>query len=225
MVKFTDRLKDGLYQGFGIGLGLLIIFVLVIGVYAFVEPTKGPSNNYVVDWLSPLNIMRNDTNQKVTAIQKTTTGLTLNSGMYDNRIPEGSYPYAYTEICFKGGNILNDQHSGGQSTAGGNCLPGDVGFIIEQNDRSEFRVWTIAKENCLRDGMRLPEPFEYQVAAFNSSDFGITYGRKEWISNSVFPDSFGNLVSGVTFKGYSGWDTVENQSGDSISSAYYRCAK
>ena len=226
MNKFIEKVKDGI----GFGLGLFLIFTFIMGVYAFVEPTAGPSNNYVFDWSSPLNAMHNDTNIKVSEVQSTTTGLSANTGMYDNRIPEGSFSNAYTEICFKGGATQNDQHTAGESTAGGNCLPGDVGYVIEQQERTtEF--WEQAKKTCLEDGMRLPEPFEWKVSCVDSATFGLSSmtGNWEWTSNFALPmyNSNGGIASGIIGESSCStatWTWVGRGDGAQVSHNY-RCVK
>jgi len=42
--KFIEKIKDGV----GLSIGIIITFALLIGVYAFVEPTSGPSVNNVM---------------------------------------------------------------------------------------------------------------------------------------------------------------------------------
>lgn len=223
-------LRKGIEQGlgfFGIGLAL---FTLIIGVYAFVEPTNGPANNYVFDWSSPLNSMHNDTNQKVTAVQTTASGLSSNTGMYDNRIPDESFAAAYTEVCFKSGATQNDQHAGGESTAGGNCLPGDVGYIIEQNERTAEH-WEDAKATCLENSMRLPESFEFKYSCDSAGTFGLSSmtGNWEWSSNFALPMydtnyGVGAAILGNSGCGYAGWGWVGRADGSQPSYAF-RCAK
>lgn len=231
MGKFIERLKDGLSQGLGLGLGLFTIFGLIIGIYAFVEPTNGPANNYVFDWSSPLNSMHNDTNQKVTEVQTTTTGLSANTGMYDNRIPDESFAAAYTEVCFKGGATQNDRHAQGGTTAGGNCLPGDVGYVIEQRERAS-NYWEQAKKTCLENDMRLPEPFEWKVSCKNSATFGLLSmtGINEWVSNFALPmyhSGYRGIVSAIM--GESGCGDAEGgwvgRNDGSHYSYPFRCAK
>ncbi len=143
--------------------------------------------------------MHNDTNDKVSTIDTnvdtintkidtigSSSGLSANIGQYDNRIPDDSFTTAYTEICFKNATAYNDQHSGGGSTSGGNCDPGDVGFVIEANQRSST-YWSDAKSVCLSIGMRLPEVYELQISCsarvlFGLNDFLTDY---EWASNTV----------------------------------------
>lgn len=97
------------------------------------------------------------------AISEGTNTSNVTSGMYNNRIILSTYPAAYTEICFKNGSVYNDQHTAGQSTSGGNCLPGDIGFVIEQNLRTAQK-WEYAKVTCTSNNMRLPEVFEWKYA-------------------------------------------------------------
>ncbi len=48
MIKFLNKIKDGLNQGIGFGLGFVLVFVLIFGIYAFVEPSSTPEINYVI---------------------------------------------------------------------------------------------------------------------------------------------------------------------------------
>lgn len=55
------------------------------------------------------------------------SSMSANAGLYSNQIFSGTLAVAYTEVCFKGGTRTQDYHStGGQSTVGGNCSPGDT---------------------------------------------------------------------------------------------------
>jgi hypothetical protein len=47
-------------DGFLFSLGIFVFFSLIVGIYAFVEPTVSPNeNNYTLDSNSPINIMYN----------------------------------------------------------------------------------------------------------------------------------------------------------------------
>ena len=236
-IKDMDFFKD-VKKGFGIMLGMSLFLGILFGVYAFVQPTSGPNNNYVLDWASPLNKMHNDTNQKVTNIQSTVGSISTNDGQYDNRIADRTFPYAYTEICFKGGAVYHDEHSGGESTVGGNCSPGDVGFVIEQNEEERINstgakgpdYWEQAKAACLKDKMRLPEPFEFKYACVNAGTFGLNSmtGDWEWASNFALPVYDSNYGVGAVIMGYSGcgcayWGWVGSHDGGQHSLAF-RCA-
>lgn len=117
-------------------------------------------------------------------------GITANAGLYSNTIPDFSPPLAYTEVCIRAGDVMFDIHAGGESTAGGNCLPGDTGWIIERFERDAGALvsWSTARLECLKSGMRLPEPFEWQVACGNSAEFAVSDLEDgwEWTGNSVF---------------------------------------
>ena len=126
------------------------------------------------------------------------SSVTTNIGGYDNRIALITPQNNYTEICYKNGNRLNDQHQGGESTEGGNCLPGDIGFIIEQNERTA-NYWEQAKDTCLRQNMRLLEPFEYKLACVDASEFNLNdmTGNWEWASNFALPMTINSDYYGV----------------------------
>ncbi len=219
-----SNLRKGLEQGIGFfGVGLLLL-ALIIGIYAFVEPTSGPNIN---------NVM--------TSFTQSQSSLTANNGQYDNRIPEGTYPYDYTEICFKNHAVYYDKDIGGSSTSGGNCSPGDIGFIIEQNENERINstgakgpdYWEEAKVACLKDGMRLPEPFEFKYACVNDAKLGLGLNSMtsnwEWASNFVLPIYYGYGGLGVAVMGdgscsNSSWDWISRADGIQLSDSF-RCAK
>lgn len=127
-----------------------------------------------------------------------TPGATANAGLYSNTIADFSPPNAFTEVCVKGGGVLFDIRAAGEPTAGGNCVPGDTGWIIERSERNDAGgvPWVEARMDCLRDGMRLPEPFEWQFSCFNDSDFAMIDMKSgsEWGSNSVTLTSASSFV-------------------------------
>jgi len=111
--------------------------------------------------------------------------LTANEGAYSNKIPDMTPPTAYSEVCFKNGTTQYDNHDGSSTTEGGNCLPGDTGFIIEKNQR-DAQHWPDARAACTQIGMRLPEPFEYIYACDHlNNNFSHPSDKREWISNST----------------------------------------
>ncbi|MEM8995609.1 MAG: hypothetical protein AAGF23_12560 [Acidobacteriota bacterium] len=117
---------------------------------------------------------------------------TANQGLYSNRITAFAPPYAYTEVCFGDSGFRFDVHSIGESTDGGNCLPGDTGFVIERAERDDGALvtWLAAKSACLAHGMRLLEPFEWQFACDNAAVLELermTFNQWEWVSNSSVP--------------------------------------
>lgn len=126
-----------------------------------------------------------------TSAAETRTGVTANSGMYANVIADFAPPNAYSEACFKTGALAFDIHAVGEPTAGGNCVPGDTGWVIERFERAGTQSWTAARAACLLDGMRLPEPFEWQLACDNEALFALDSMTDdyEWASNSAQPDT------------------------------------
>lgn len=127
---------------------------------------------------------------------------TSNLGMYNNRILELTPPNAYTEICIKGGDLAFDIHAASEPTSGGNCVPGDIGWVIERFEREAGgqATWYNARLECLKDDMRLPEPFEWRIACDNSSLFAISDMEDiwEWASNSVEGDISGAGAATIT---------------------------
>lgn len=117
---------------------------------------------------------------------------------YFNQIPSTSFipPYAYTEVCFKSGSVQHDIHTVSESTAGGNCLPGDIGFIAEKAQRSGRRSWAGSVAHCVANGMRLGTEFEFAYVAENYSTLSITMpatwdgstgtNRYEWMGGEFF---------------------------------------
>lgn len=159
--------------------------------------------------------------------------LTANAGLYENRIPDILPPFPYSEICFKNTIALTDVHELSEPTAGGNCAPGDIGWIIERETRGNAH-WATAKGTCLRDGMRLPEPFEiFWSTLQNSSVQLIDPQLAGWASNSAIvvardteePTTF---VSVPVFQGIAGQNAeagVVAPSGSLVPEARpFRCA-
>ncbi len=158
-------------------------------------------------------------------------GTTANSGLYGNTIADITPPLPFTEICFTQGQVLSDIHVIPKSTAGGNCVPGDVGWIIEQ-DRRPAATWDSAKVDCLLDGMRLPEVFEWLYSCNNAVLFGLSMeGEWEWSSNSSVPRDDGGSTTGAAVNTVGnptctngGWRWVTRQDGLS-DSHQYRCVR
>ena len=142
--------------------------------------------------------------------------LSLNTGLYDNRIPTFTHHLAFVEVCFKDGTMLIDQNEASTSTAGGNCEPGDRGWIIEREERSS-RFWSAAKANCLMVGMRLPELFEQQVTCLEAATTGIVDMTDdwEWMSNTVQPEtlSVGDSFIGMMAAALGGGGDCERSMG------------
>jgi predicted PurR-regulated permease PerM len=95
MVRIDKDVTKGFKSGIGFISALFLFIGILIGVYAFVEPSVGPTVN---------NVMSQFTHAQAS--------ITANNGQYDNRIPEGSFPNNYTEICFKDGTTKYDIHVG-----------------------------------------------------------------------------------------------------------------
>lgn len=161
------------------------------------------------------------------------SSLSPNIGQYANRIGRLEPSEAYTEICFRDGVVASDQHAGADSTNGGNCAPGDIGWIIERNERAP-KCWDAAKAECLVLGMRLPEPFEFVYSCRNASAFGLNTmtGNYEWATNSAFPiaDSTRGSGVGATMAGNLGcenatWDWVARSDADQCDPRPFRCVQ
>ena len=158
--------------------------------------------------------------------------LTANNGMYRNKITNMVLPTDSTEICFKNGATYYDVHSASQSTTGGNCLPGDIGYIIERNERTAT-YWELAKQICLQNNMRLAEPFEWKLACKNATTWSLNNmtDNWEWASNFALPmyaGSYDGVVAAI-FGGRSGcssatWGWVGYDTGFENSYAF-RCVR
>ncbi len=156
-------------------------------------------------------------------------GLSLDTGIYNNRIAETTPPLPYTEVCFRGGQVLSDVHAANETTLGGNCEPGDIGWIIERDERASM-VWDLAKVECLKVGMRLPENFEFKFSCKNAAQFGLANmtGNFEWSSNSVIANISQVPVS-ATLMGHvncntASWAVVADEQSRE-STFWFRCAR
>lgn len=130
------------------------------------------------------------------------TGQSGNAGLYSNTIVEFTPGVPFTEVCFKGGLMHEDIHAISESTLGGNCVPGDVGWVIEREER-EVSNWHQARLQCLLVGMRLPELFEWLVSCDSANTLGLSDmvgpdSMSEWASNSAFPAQDGGTVAART---------------------------
>lgn len=165
---------------------------------------------------------------------ETLRSLSADGGMYSNRIASATVviPTDYTEICIADGQVAFDAKLAGQSTAGGNCAPDDVGWIIERDERSAA-TWESARMDCLTSGMRLPEPFEWKFSCQNAATFGLNQmiDELEWASNSTTPTENIGGSQGVRTQAFGNggcaqavWAAVGNEFGDESSIAY-RCVR
>ena len=151
---------------------------------------------------------------------------------YKNIIPDFVPPLPYSEVCFKQGQVLSDIHTVSESTMGGQCLPGDVGWVIERDERASSS-WAEAMAACLVVGMRLPEPFEYQYSCLNEMSFGLNamLNGREWSSNSTFAVNLSSLSgiaalgmgSGSCSDGATPWIARSDSSG--IAPTPFRCVR
>ena len=157
-----------------------------------------------------------------------------NAGLYGNRIVDMVPLRPYTEVCIKDGALYSDIHSGLQTTAGGNCVPGDIGWIIErlERDSGTTESWSAARLNCLKDGLRLPEAFEWQISCDNAGLFGISHMTDdwEWAANTAHPDVEGptvyaaSLIFGNGSCDFAAYGSIGRSDGIR-SSNVYRCAR
>jgi hypothetical protein len=162
------------------------------------EGDTGVAGNLRVDGdLSVAGAITSDTGIRFPdgSVQVTANGgVSANAALYSNTIADFSPPNAYTEVCIKSGQTMFDIHQSGEPTAGGNCEPGDIGWVIERFERNSGTAtsWAEARLDCLADRMRLPEVFGWQVTCENATDFAVSDMEDdgEWTSN---------IVQGATF--------------------------
>lgn len=148
---------------------------------------------------SSVGVMFPDGSTQTTAASTTTDGsLTANEGLYSNKVPQFTHNVPFTEICFKNGGVASDQHLSGESTNGGNCLPGDIGWVVEADERTAD-TWNSARADCLVIGMRLPEAFEFQFSCNSAGLFGLNNmdDDSEWISNRTLPLYINSTANGL----------------------------
>lgn len=186
----------------------------IYAMAAFVEPTVGPAAS-VQDFVQNIMGANNADNafdsssvvsnkdgsliERDEYAQQQVGSTTGNQGMYSNQIVLMTPPAAYTEVCFKGGSTQYDAHASSASTAGGNCVPGDTGYIVEKNERTAA-AWEAAKQTCLQYGMRLSEPFEWSLACKNAGTWSLTSmtGNYEWASNIAISNAAEGSIYGVS---------------------------
>ena len=174
-----------------------------------------------------------DGSLQTTAAGEIPVGATANAALYDNRIIEFTPPTAFTEICFKNGSVSSDIHSIPESTVGGSCIPGDIGWVIERDERAAA-TWEIARAECLMSGMRLPETFELYFTCRDAALFGINDLDEtilEWSSNTAMLAFFPN-VSGIGVPTGGGvecrsgsWGWVGRGDNNAAASVPYRCLR
>ncbi len=156
----------------------------------------------------------------------------INKKMYDNVIPDRTFDRNYTVICWKNGELLSDINNAGESTRGGNCEPGNRGFVIEQNERTGAERWAFAKETCVKDDMRLPNEFEFQIACRYRDEFNLEdmINNWEWASNDAYPhfsDNSREIITSVIGDGgcnFGSHKEILRESGD-IYETNYRCVR
>ncbi|MCB9684653.1 MAG: hypothetical protein H6735_06435 [Alphaproteobacteria bacterium] len=121
----------------------------------------------------------------------------VGEGGYTNTIVAMSFLDPYTEVCWVGGAQQFDQHPAGGSTAGGNCPPGAVGFVMEQDVRPQ-ETWAEARSTCIAQGMRLPQPFEWLLVCPDALTLGLNDTANapttQWISNQPVDSGAGGLT-------------------------------
>ncbi len=171
----------------------------------------------------------------LTSINSTLTsdgGMTANSGMYNNRIISMNPPAAYTEVCFKSGSTYYDARSAGVATGGGNCSVGDIGFVIETNERSA-NTWELARQACTQINMRFPELFEWKLSCKNAATWSLSTmtTNDEWTSNTAstvyIPGSYAGVATMVSGAGSCLRTSIYwiNQNTATEGSANFRCVR
>ncbi len=173
--------------------GVITIPGRITGLTTTTAASDAATKAYVDNAVLNAGISTSTLNAALSSISTTTNSMSANNGIYNNAIVAMNPPAAYTEVCFNGGMTNYDKRSAGVATGSGNCSVGNVGFIIEAGERSA-QYWTQAKQICLQNNMRLPEPFEWQLSCNNSSTWGLSTmtTNNEWASNTALPMYNGN---------------------------------
>jgi hypothetical protein len=89
---------------------------------------------------------------------------------------EAFCPRLLRSYCFKGAAPA------AEPTSGGNCSPGDTGWIIErfERDAGTSFTWAQARMECLKSDMRLPELFEWQISCEDGALFALSDMEDDW---------------------------------------------
>ena len=152
----------------------------------------------------------------------------------DNKIPSLKHALAFVEICYdyESGSLKKDEHPAGGPTdeEGGSCHPGDVGIVVEKDERKAL-TWPEAANNCLASGMRLPTAEEWQILCLNEEEWGLDdmTGNWEWASKGQFPMFLGGRAGmAVTLYGdkdcvTASFSFVASFDGGELGEASYRC--
>ncbi|NKB45980.1 MAG: hypothetical protein GKS03_17085 [Alphaproteobacteria bacterium] len=110
----------------------------------------------------------------------------------------------------------------------------DFGFCMDKDERSAGIVeWEDARQECLDDGKRLPEPAEYKFACQIGTGLSNTTDDWEWSSNFVaqWRNSFGSKTPGIStvasgngscLHATQGWAGLANGTQDSFG---FRCVR
>lgn len=148
------------------------------------------------------------------------------AGEYTNVIPTFvvALDVGFTEICFKAGSILVDRHPSGGTTSGGNCRPGDKGYVLEVAERPAD-LWVNAMASCLADGWRMPDEFEWFYACENNIDLSLGLANmtddSEWAGDEAVPD---DNISAAMSPTSGCWPGYSYQLED-LNPKPFRCAK
>lgn len=104
------------------------------------------------------------------------------------------------------------------------------GFCIETGERTAA-IWEVARDDCMQDGKRLPEPAEWMVACANAGSLGLSNMTNNYEHISNFAITFRSSTyhgvavpasgNGSCSAGAHSWVTSES----SPTSRAYRCVR
>ncbi|MEO0424534.1 MAG: hypothetical protein AAF184_19510 [Pseudomonadota bacterium] len=152
-------------------------------------------------------------------------------GGYRNVIPRRSFPLDFTEVCLVRGSVAFDVHDAEDHTRGGNCEPGDPGWVIA---REAFAPsgWREAEAICGDVGMRLPRVIEWQMSCRHAerAELQTIEDTWEWAQNAARDTRRATRrgavrqVPGEAICRDAQWNYVATFGSDKIGERGFRCA-
>ncbi len=91
-------------KGIGFALGILLIFGVVFGVYAFVEPSSGPSSNYYVDSSSSILVKLDALESKIDVINSSVSSSGGSASRKDIQVRMIADSVIRTDSYWRGGS-------------------------------------------------------------------------------------------------------------------------
>ncbi len=153
-------------------------------------------------------------------------------GGYRNVIPRRSFALDFTEVCLVHGGVAFDVHEADDHTEGGNCEPGDPGWVIAREAFAPLD-WRSAAQACSDVGMRLPRVIEWQMSCRHaaSAELSTIEGTWEWAQNAAREPRRATRggqprqVPGEAICQQARWNYVATFGSDRIGERGFRCAQ